>query len=165
MRQWPPQSPIGTPNSSRSRCCRCPVLVGTFGNGHKGRVRPGEGTSGLMRVLARIISAAVPFSTQPETEKLSEVLLQLNETSLSQLRRDHETGHLQDRQRLGVRPRLKWQRPCFRCPICDGGPGRNPTTALPSARMTSGRPTGHEKAPSAGVAYGASLLMKSAAHV
>jgi hypothetical protein len=30
----------------------------------------------------------------PETEKLSEVLLRLNETSLSQLRRDHETGHL-----------------------------------------------------------------------
>jgi hypothetical protein len=30
----------------------------------------------------------------PQTEKLSEVLLQLNETSLSQLRRDHETGHL-----------------------------------------------------------------------
>jgi hypothetical protein len=31
----------------------------------------------------------------PETVKLSEVLLQLNETSLSQLRRDHETGHLE----------------------------------------------------------------------
>jgi hypothetical protein len=31
----------------------------------------------------------------PETEKLSEVLLQLNETSLSQLRRDYETGHLE----------------------------------------------------------------------
>ena len=30
----------------------------------------------------------------PETEKLSEVLLQINATSLSQLRRDHETGHL-----------------------------------------------------------------------
>ena len=30
----------------------------------------------------------------PETEKLSEVLHRLNETSLSQLRRDHETGHL-----------------------------------------------------------------------
>jgi len=29
----------------------------------------------------------------PETNKLSEVH-QLNETSLSQLRRDHETGHL-----------------------------------------------------------------------
>jgi hypothetical protein len=31
----------------------------------------------------------------PATEKLSEILLQLNETSLSQLRRDHETGHLE----------------------------------------------------------------------
>ncbi|HUO01130.1 MAG TPA: hypothetical protein VMU69_33460 [Bradyrhizobium sp.] len=31
----------------------------------------------------------------PPTAKLSEVLLQLNETSLSQLRRDHETGHLE----------------------------------------------------------------------
>src|ERR1700752_3056320 len=31
----------------------------------------------------------------PATEKLSEVLLQLNETSLSQLRRDHVTGHLE----------------------------------------------------------------------
>jgi hypothetical protein len=30
----------------------------------------------------------------PETRTLGEVLLQLNETSLSQLRRDHETGHL-----------------------------------------------------------------------
>jgi len=31
----------------------------------------------------------------PETEKLSEVLLQLNQTSASQLRRDYETGHLE----------------------------------------------------------------------
>jgi hypothetical protein len=31
----------------------------------------------------------------PQTERLSEVLHQLNETSLSQLRRDHETGHLE----------------------------------------------------------------------
>jgi hypothetical protein len=31
----------------------------------------------------------------PATEKLSEILVQLNETSLSQLRRDHETGHLE----------------------------------------------------------------------
>jgi hypothetical protein len=30
----------------------------------------------------------------PPTEKLSDVLANLNETSLSQLRRDHETGHL-----------------------------------------------------------------------
>jgi hypothetical protein len=33
-------------------------------------------------------------SGYPETEKLSAVLLKLNETSLSQLRRDYETGHL-----------------------------------------------------------------------
>ena len=31
----------------------------------------------------------------PATKKLSEVLLLLNETSLSQLRRDHDTGHLE----------------------------------------------------------------------
>jgi hypothetical protein len=31
----------------------------------------------------------------PATAKLSEVLLQLNETSLSQLRRDHDTDHLE----------------------------------------------------------------------
>ncbi len=30
----------------------------------------------------------------PETAKLSEVVLHLNETSLSQLRRDYETDHL-----------------------------------------------------------------------
>ena len=30
----------------------------------------------------------------PETERLSEALLKLNETSLSQLRRDYKTGHL-----------------------------------------------------------------------
>lgn len=30
----------------------------------------------------------------PETAQLSEVLHKLNETSLSQLRRDHATGHL-----------------------------------------------------------------------
>ena len=31
----------------------------------------------------------------PETEKLSDFLLQLNETSLRQLRGDHETDHLE----------------------------------------------------------------------
>jgi hypothetical protein len=30
----------------------------------------------------------------PDTEKLGEVLLEPNETSLSQVRRDRETGHL-----------------------------------------------------------------------
>lgn len=31
----------------------------------------------------------------PETAKLSEVMLQLNETSLSRLRRDHQTDHFE----------------------------------------------------------------------
>jgi hypothetical protein len=31
----------------------------------------------------------------PETEKLSEFLLKLDESSLTQLRCDHETGHLE----------------------------------------------------------------------
>jgi hypothetical protein len=39
----------------------------------------------------------------PETAKLTEVLLKLNETSLSQLRRDHETGHL-DRKIVKASP-------------------------------------------------------------
>ena len=37
----------------------------------------------------------MPFGAgYPDTDKLSEVLLKLKEPSLSQLRRDHETGHL-----------------------------------------------------------------------
>jgi hypothetical protein len=34
-------------------------------------------------------------SGYPETEKLSEVLLKLKDSSLTQLRCDHETGHLE----------------------------------------------------------------------
>ena len=48
----------------------------------------------LIRTLRRIYGPGFAAG-YPETEKLSEVLLQLNETSLSQLRRDHETGHLE----------------------------------------------------------------------
>jgi hypothetical protein len=48
----------------------------------------------LIRTLRKIYgqSFAAGYS---ETEKFNEVLLRLNETSLSQLRRDHETGHLE----------------------------------------------------------------------
>src|SRR6202048_5242430 len=54
----------------------------------------------------------------PETAQLSEVMLQLNETSLSELRRDHETHHLkhkvahvaESRRRL-VELRLKGKGP------------------------------------------------------
>jgi hypothetical protein len=48
----------------------------------------------LIRTLRKIYGQSFAAG-YPETEKLSEVLHKLNETSLSQLRRDHETGHLE----------------------------------------------------------------------
>ena len=48
----------------------------------------------LIRTLRKIYGPGFAAG-YPETEKLSEVLHQLNETSLSQLRRDHKTGHLE----------------------------------------------------------------------
>jgi hypothetical protein len=48
----------------------------------------------LIRTLRKVYGQSLAAG-YPETEKLSEVLLKLNETSLSQLRRDHETGHLE----------------------------------------------------------------------
>ena len=48
----------------------------------------------LIRTLRKIYGQCFAAG-YPETEKLSEVLLQLNETSMSQLRRDHETGHME----------------------------------------------------------------------
>lgn len=43
----------------------------------------------LRKIYGRSFAAGYP-----DTTALSEVLHQLNETSLSQLRRDHDTGHL-----------------------------------------------------------------------
>ena len=48
----------------------------------------------LIRTLRKIYGQGFAAG-YPATEKLSDVLLHLNETSLSQLRRDHETGHLE----------------------------------------------------------------------
>jgi hypothetical protein len=48
----------------------------------------------LVRTLRKIYGQNFAAG-YPDSEKLSEVLLQLNETSLNQLRRDHETGHLE----------------------------------------------------------------------
>jgi hypothetical protein len=58
----------------------------------------------LIRTLRKVYGQSFA-ACYPETEKLSEVLLKLNETSLSQLRRDHETGHFgtQDRKRFEVK--------------------------------------------------------------
>jgi hypothetical protein len=57
------------------------------------RNKPQHGNC-LIRTLRKIYGQGFAAG-YPETEKLSEVLHQLNETSLSQLRRDHETGHLE----------------------------------------------------------------------
>jgi hypothetical protein len=48
----------------------------------------------LIRTLRKVYGQSFAAG-YPDTEKLSDVLLNLNETSLSQLRRDHETGHLE----------------------------------------------------------------------
>jgi hypothetical protein len=48
----------------------------------------------LIRTLRKVYGQSFAAG-YPETEKLSDVLFQLNETSLSQIRRDHETGHLE----------------------------------------------------------------------
>ena len=58
------------------------------------RNRRGKHGNALIRTLRKVYGQSFA-AAYPETEKLTEVLLKLNETSLSQLRRDHETGHLE----------------------------------------------------------------------
>ena len=67
-----------------------------LGNRHRnkdGEISSKHGNT-LIRTLRKIYGQSFAAG-YPETEKLREVLLKLNETSLSQLRRDHETGHLE----------------------------------------------------------------------
>jgi hypothetical protein len=63
------------------------------------RIKDGEisGKHGntLIRTLRKIYGLSFAAGYPEKTEKLSEVLLKLNETSLSQLRRNHGTGHLE----------------------------------------------------------------------
>ena len=59
---------------------------------HDGEISHKHGNT-LIRTLRKIYGQGFAAG-YPETEKLGEVLLQLNATSLSQLRRDHETDHL-----------------------------------------------------------------------
>jgi len=60
---------------------------------HDGDISHKHGNT-LVRTLRKIYGQSFAAG-YPETERLSEILLYLNETSLSQLRRDHETGHLE----------------------------------------------------------------------
>jgi hypothetical protein len=59
---------------------------------HDGEISHKHGNT-LVSTLRKIYGPGFAAG-YPATETLSEVLVQLNETSLSQLRRDHETGHL-----------------------------------------------------------------------
>ena len=68
----------------------------TVDNRHRNKEGEISGKHGniLIRTLRKIYGPSFAAG-YPETEKLGEVLFKLNETSLSQLRRDHETGHLE----------------------------------------------------------------------
>ena len=59
---------------------------------HDGEISHKHGNT-LISTLRKIYGPGFAAG-YPATATLSEVLAQLNETSLSQLRRDHETGHL-----------------------------------------------------------------------
>jgi hypothetical protein len=59
---------------------------------HDGEISHKHGNTQI-RTLRKIYGPGFAAG-YPETQNLSEVLIQLNETSLSQLRRDYETGHL-----------------------------------------------------------------------
>ena len=92
-------------------CCRgvsgtvCPIGAATTGEQHEQtrsrRTSPNKdgeisGKHGNTPVCTlRKVYGQGFAAGYPETAKLSEVMLQLNETSLSQLRRDHETDHLE----------------------------------------------------------------------
>jgi hypothetical protein len=78
--------------SNRQGATHMPGLDGRHRN-KDGEISHKHGNT-LLRTLRKIYGQGFAAG-YPETEKLSEVLLQLNETSLSQLRRDHETGHLE----------------------------------------------------------------------
>jgi len=59
---------------------------------HDGEISHKHGNT-LVATLRKIYGQGVAAG-YPPTEKLSDVMANLNETSLRQLRRDHETGHL-----------------------------------------------------------------------
>jgi hypothetical protein len=68
----------------------------TFDNRHRnkdGEISAKHGNT-LIRTLRKVYGQSFAAG-YPDTEELREVLHELNETSLSQLRRDHETGHLE----------------------------------------------------------------------
>ena len=63
-------------------------------HGHKDGEISGKHGNTLVLTLRKVYGQSFAAG-YPETAKLREVILQLNETSLSQLRRDYETDHLE----------------------------------------------------------------------
>ena len=61
-------------------------------NRQDGQISHKHGTT-LVGTLRRIYGQGFAAG-YPATEQLGDIMLHLNETSLSQLRRDHKTGHL-----------------------------------------------------------------------
>ena len=78
----------GTPESTMSK-----AGLDNRHRNHDGEISHKHGNT-MIRTLRKIYGQNFAAG-HPETKTLSEVLLQLNETSLSQLRRDHETRHLE----------------------------------------------------------------------
>jgi hypothetical protein len=78
---------VGTTESSMSK-----AGLDNRHRNHDGEISHKHGNT-LIGTLRKIYGPGFAAG-YPATEMLSEVLTQLNETSLSQLRRDHETGHL-----------------------------------------------------------------------
>jgi hypothetical protein len=90
---WFDQANAGRKNAS-SREGSMPGIDNRHRN-HDGEISHKHGNT-LIGTLRKIYGQGFAAG-YPATEKLSDVLVQLNETSQSQLRRDHETGHLDHR--------------------------------------------------------------------
>jgi hypothetical protein len=79
---------MGTMESSMSK-----AGLDTRHGKHDGEISHKHGDT-LVGTLRKIYGMGFAAG-YPPTEKLSEVLGQLNETALGQLRRDYETGHIE----------------------------------------------------------------------
>jgi hypothetical protein len=81
--------------TARTQISGSEIVPGKDNRNNDGEISHKHGNT-LIGTLRKIYGQSFAAG-YPPTEKLSEVLLHLNETSLSQLRRDHETGHLDHR--------------------------------------------------------------------
>src|SRR5437899_12209430 len=80
-------SAVGTMESSMSK-----AGLDNHHRNHDGEISHKHGNT-LIGTLRKIYGQGFAAGYHP-TDRLSDVLLHLNETSLSQLRRDYKTGHL-----------------------------------------------------------------------